>query len=78
VWSGTPVPRIVQAWLRCDQPIVGSFSAVPAGCVAISGATGLTYVSTVADAGKYLTAQVAGINSAGVTNTVAFTTIATS
>jgi hypothetical protein len=49
---------------------------VPAGCVA-TGARGTTYVSTSYDAGKYITAQVAAINSAGTTNIVALTTVAT-
>jgi hypothetical protein len=75
-WTGTPTPTIVQAWLRCNAPVTTNVAAVPAGCVA-TGARGTTYVSTSYDAGKYITAQVAGINSAGTTNVVALTTVAT-
>jgi len=64
-WTGTPAPTFVQAWLRCTSPIAASFTTVPPGCAAISGAGSTSYVSTKADIGKYLTAQVAGSNSAG-------------
>jgi hypothetical protein len=76
-WTGTPTPVIIQAWLRCTTPITTTYSAVPAGCVAITGARSLTYVSTAADSGKYITAQVAARNTAGTTNTVAHTTLTT-
>jgi hypothetical protein len=75
-WKGGPTPTIVQAWLRCNAPVTTNVAAVPAGCVA-TGARGTTYVSTSYDAGKYITAQVAGINSVGTTNVVALTTVAT-
>jgi len=64
-WTGTPAPTFVQAWLRCTSPVNAPFTTVPAGCTAISGANGTTYVVTSADAGKYLTAQMAGSNSSG-------------
>jgi len=75
-WSGTPAPTFVQAWLRCTAPVAAAFTTVPAGCSAISGATSDTYLTTSADAGKYVTAQVAGVNSlgyslAGATSTAA-------
>ncbi|MDF1479165.1 hypothetical protein PYV02_08730, partial [Leifsonia sp. H3M29-4] len=63
-WTGSPSPAIVQAWLRCNQPITAAFTSVPAGCVSL-GAAGTTYVATVADIGKYLTAQVGGTNTLG-------------
>ena len=63
-WSGTPAPTFVQAWLRCSSAVAATWTAIPAGCVAISGARGLTYVTTSADAGKYLVAQVGAVNSA--------------
>jgi uncharacterized protein YkwD len=75
-WSGTPT-KVVQAWLRCNQPVGSNVVAVPVGCVAISGATGTKYVSTIYDAGKYITAQVAAINLAGATNIVALSSVAT-
>ena len=64
-WTGTPAPSIVVYWLRCNQPVTSSFTLVPAGCSAISGANGLTYVSTTADTDKYLTVQVGGNSSLG-------------
>lgn len=74
-WTGSPTPTIVQAWLRCTASVPATWTVIPAGCVAISGARGLTYVTTSADAGKYLTAQVAGINSQGTTFTGAASTV---
>lgn len=59
-WAGVPAPTIVIYWLRCDRPMSAAFTTVPLGCVPISGANGRTYTSTIADIGKYLTAQVAG------------------
>jgi hypothetical protein len=75
-WTGSPTPTIVVYWLRCDQPVTSPYTTVPAGCTAISGANNLTYVSTAGDSGRYLTAQVGGVNSlgfalAGAVNTVA-------
>ncbi len=62
-WTGSPTFAIY--WLRCSTPITSGFTTVPAGCSAIAGATGPTYTSTAADAGKYLTVQVAGNGSGG-------------
>jgi uncharacterized protein YkwD len=76
-FAGNPTPTIKRAWLRCNQPVTTRYSAIPAGCVAISGATGSTYVSTVADAGKYLTALVTASNSIGTTRAGAATTAVT-
>jgi hypothetical protein len=76
-WTGTPTPTLQRGWLRCNNPVTTNFTSVPAGCVGISGASGSTYVSTVADAGKYLTAIVTATNSAGTTRAGAPTTIAT-
>ena len=64
-WAGTPTPTIAVYWLRCDHPVTSGYTLVPAGCSAISGATGHDYVSTSADVGMYLTAQVSGNNSLG-------------
>jgi hypothetical protein len=76
-WKGGPTPSITHVWLRCDRPITTTYAGTPAGCVAISGATGVTYISTLADAGKYLTARVTARNSVGTTIIVALTTAAT-
>jgi hypothetical protein len=75
-WTGTPTPTITIYWLRCDQAVTTPYTVVPAGCSVIQGARSATYVSTSADAGRYLTAQVGGINSlgfslAGTVNTLA-------
>jgi hypothetical protein len=75
-WTGTPAPSYVQAWLRCTSPVTTTFTTVPAGCTAISGASATTYVATAADAGKYLTAQVAGINPSGFSLSGAVSTTA--
>jgi hypothetical protein len=64
-WTGAPAPTIGIFWLRCTQPITTTFTSVPAGCTAISGANATTYASTSADLGKYLTAQLAGSNVLG-------------
>jgi hypothetical protein len=76
-WKGGPTPSITQAWLRCNRPITTTYASTPSGCVAISGATGVTYTSTLADAGKYLTARVTARNSLGTRTIVALTTAAT-
>lgn len=76
-WTGTPAPTLAPFWLRCTNPVTTAWTTVPAGCTAITGARSTTYVSTTADAGKYLTAQVAGTNSAGFTLAGALTTVAT-
>jgi hypothetical protein len=76
-WTGTPAPTMAIYWLRCNQPVSATYTAVPPGCVAISGARSETYVSTLADAGKYLTAQVAGINPLGFALAGAVNTLAT-
>jgi hypothetical protein len=64
-WSGTPVPTMGIFWLRCSQPIGTGFTVVPSGCTAIPGANAASYLLTVADIGKYVTAQIAGSNSQG-------------
>jgi FG-GAP-like repeat/FG-GAP repeat len=64
-WTGTPAPTFGIYWLRCTHSVAATFTTVPSGCTAISGANGLTYVAVAADAGKYLTVQVAGSNSSG-------------
>jgi uncharacterized protein YkwD len=76
-FAGNPTPSIKRTWLRCNLPVTTRYSTVPSGCVAISGATGSTYVSTVADAGKYITALVTASNSIGTTKAGAATTAVT-
>jgi uncharacterized protein YkwD len=74
---GNPTPTIKRKWLRCNQPVTTRYSTVPSGCVVISGATGSSYVSTLADAGKYLTALVTASNSVGSTKSGAATAAVT-
>ncbi len=74
-WTGSPAPTIVISWLRCSQPLAVGFTTVPSGCAAIPGANSASYTAVSADAGRYLTAQVAGNSSlgfalAGAVNTV--------
>jgi uncharacterized protein YkwD len=76
-WTGTPAPTYQRSWLRCNQPITTAYSAIPAGCAQISGATGATYVSTSSDVGKYLTVFVTATNSAGNAKAGARTTVLT-
>jgi hypothetical protein len=80
-WAGSPSFGLF--WLRCGQPVGTGFTTVPTGCTAIAGANSATYVATSADAGKYLTAQVAGSNAvgfslAGAVSTTAITAVAVS
>ena len=79
-WTGSPTFGIF--WLRCGQPAGTGFTVVPSGCSAIPGANGASYVATSADAGKYLTAQIAGSNAlgfslAGAVSTTPITVVAT-
>jgi uncharacterized protein YkwD len=76
-WTGTPTPTYQRSWLRCNQPITTAYSAIPAGCAQISGATAATYVSTSSDVGKYLTVFVTAANSAGNAKAGARTTVLT-
>ena len=74
-WTGSPEPEMAIYWLRCDQPVSAPYTTVPSWCQIIPGARSVVYVSTSADSGKYLTAQVAGnsplgFSIAGPVNTI--------
>jgi hypothetical protein len=56
-WSGTPTITYARQWNRCNSG--------GTGCVAISGATGTTYVVTTADIGGKLQVTVTASNAAG-------------
>ncbi|MEO8527935.1 MAG: hypothetical protein ABI435_02550 [Pseudolysinimonas sp.] len=75
-WSGVPTPTITRTWLRCTAPISTAFFALPSGCTAIAGATGVSYVSTATDAGKYITAMVTATNSSGTVTVGAVNAVA--
>ena len=58
LWSGNPT-RLSYRWQRCSSP--------GAACVAITGATGQTYVLTQADSGSTIQVSVTARNSYGAT-----------
>jgi len=58
-WSGTPDIAYAYQWSACD--------ASGTVCTAIAGATGSTYVLTVADMGQFLEVRVTASNSGGST-----------
>jgi len=68
--SGSPQITRTQQWYRCNSPVVAGVT-VPAGCVAISGATGATYTTTADDAGKYVTSFVTATNPYGTARAIA-------
>jgi hypothetical protein len=74
-FTGTPSPTLKRAWYRCTAPVTTVGTEVPAGCVAISGATGTTYTSTRLDNGKYLIAVVTATNSLGSIRAVSRSTV---
>ena len=47
-------------WQRCTNPMLAPSTSRPSGCSDISGASGLSYTITSADAGRYLSARVTG------------------
>jgi hypothetical protein len=74
-FTGTPNPTLKHAWYRCTAPVATVVAYVPAGCVAISGASGTTYTSTGLDYGKYLVAVVTATNSVGSIRTASLSTV---
>ncbi|MET0603657.1 MAG: RHS repeat-associated core domain-containing protein [Baekduia sp.] len=67
-WAGTGTPTYARQWKRCD---VGG-----AGCTAISGATGATYVLTGADVAATIRVTVTATNGIGATSADAAQTAA--
>jgi RHS repeat-associated protein len=59
-WAGTGTPTYARQWKRCD--------AGGAGCTAISGATGTTYVLTGADVAATIRVTVTATNGVGSTS----------
>lgn len=76
-FTGTPAPTLKRTWYRCTKPVATVATAVPSGCVAISGATGTTYKSTKSDAGKYLVVIVTATNAAGSIRVSSLSTVRT-
>jgi hypothetical protein len=64
-WTGEPSFAI--AWLRCDRPHATVYTTVPADCVVIRGSNSVSYTLVGVDAGKYISAQVAGNTPYGFT-----------
>ncbi|MEI6405408.1 MAG: hypothetical protein WCO64_06505, partial [Actinomycetes bacterium] len=62
--NGTESPTVTEQWYRCLNPVVAG-TTVPAGCAAIAGETGTSYVTGPADVGRYVTSFVTATNSAG-------------
>jgi hypothetical protein len=56
-WSGFPTPRPEYSWYRCTAEKTSNWNVAYSGlqgCSPIPNATGLSYVVTAGDAGKYL------------------------
>ena len=63
--SGWPTPVKTLRWFRCDSKVEQISTAVPAGCLVITGATGATYRLQQLDVQKYVLAEVKIKNSVG-------------
>jgi alpha-tubulin suppressor-like RCC1 family protein len=68
-WTGAPAPALATQWYRCTRPGAAEVSA-PRDCRVITGATALTYLSSGADAGRYLRLGVSAVNGSGRTTSV--------
>lgn len=74
-WTGTATISYARAWYRCDTApsiAVGTDTAAnlaPSDCVAISGATALSYTPVLADIGKYLAIAETATNTTTVDGT---------
>jgi hypothetical protein len=66
VLKGLPVPVRTQAWHRCESAVNEVASTLPAGCVAITGATASTYVLADADTSFYISVRQTLTSTAGV------------
>ena len=65
-WITEGVTTYAVQWFRCAIELVYETNSIETySCSAISGATSLTYTSTVADEGQYLTARITATNSVG-------------
>ena len=67
-WTAVPAPTYTYQWYDCTSQ-VSTGSSLPAGCTLISGATGSTYVPSIAEvvASNYVMVSVTATNSAGTT-----------
>ena len=63
--SGWPVPATTYRWFRCDNLVDQINTAVPTGCVVITGATQPLYNLQLPDIQKYVLAEVKIKNSVG-------------
>jgi alpha-tubulin suppressor-like RCC1 family protein len=63
-WLAYPEASITRQWYRCDSS-VSVMDVAPINCVAIEGETGLTFMQTIADAGKFITVVTSHMNSSG-------------
>ena len=71
-FDAEPVATITQQWYACNSSTLTSSSTLPAGCVAISGATGTSFLVSAAQKGKFIlaatTAKNAATSAGGVTS----------
>ena len=70
-WTAVPAPTYSYQWYDCTSQVAPA-NSLPAGCTLISGATGATYVPTVAEvalnsSADYVMVSVTATNSAGAT-----------
>lgn len=67
-WTAVPAPTYTYQWYDCTSQ-VSTGSSLPAGCTLISGATGSTYVPSIAEvvASNFVMVSVTATNSAGAT-----------
>lgn len=71
--SGGPITKVAYQWYTCQLAVTKIQSAIPAGCVAVRGATKQTFVPTKAQMFKFLTVVVTATNPAGSARVMALT-----
>ena len=68
-WTGLPVPTSTYHWYACDTAVAVVVSAKPDNCDLIIGAANTTtFVTTTAQSGKFVTAEVRTTNSVGTSS----------
>ncbi|MEN9608701.1 MAG: Stenotrophomonas phage, partial [Actinomycetota bacterium] len=53
-WVGTPAPTVTSQWYSCANDVATAGDILPAGCLAISGATSNSFTLTNSQKAKYL------------------------
>jgi hypothetical protein len=62
-WDANPEPTFETKWYSCTAQVASAGSAVPSGCVVISGATGNDFTIGAAQKNKFLLASITAKNS---------------